>query len=162
SASMTAAGAATLFITNDYLRVAKQDQVTSDKALQRALDWLGDHFAVNYNAGRDPPPQKDQDNGVEEGEMQMGGMRLRFRRRVGANIVHFMRHASERHMNWQIVGVDAPLSDLREAPILYLSGDRPVMLSESQRNNLQAYVNEGGLLLFANTSKTDDFTNSVT
>lgn len=90
-----------------------------------------------------------------------GAGRWNNRPRDAANFIHFMRHAAERHMNWQIVDSQAPLSDLREAPILYIASDRPLELSETQRNNILSYVNEGGLLLLVNEGKGDAFTRSA-
>lgn len=250
-ASMTAAGAATLYITNDYLHADKARDLNvpyTNKALDRAVEWLGKNFAVDLNAGRDSDIA-GQDNGgaaEDDGAMFPGlfrkreegtfvhymlfgyervgeasgltrfgkhrwfdegaehliatqaydgswrgtigpicdtaysllflsrgrspvamqklefGTRWNNRPRDAANFVRFMRHATERHMNWQIVSADAPLEDLRESPILYLASDRPIQLSESQRQNLLTYVNEGGLLLFVNEGSTDAFAKSVT
>lgn len=255
-ASMTAAGAATLYITNDYLHASDSHDLmipTTNKELDRAISWLGENFAVDYNAGRDTDlkPRNDiddmlqglgvrkRDNGsfvhymlfgyervgeasgltrfgkhrwFEEGArflletqaydgswnaqdpLEVGPIcntayallflsrgrspvaiqKLQFgpdgkgrwnnRPRDAANFIRFMRHATERHMNWQIVSADAPLDDLREAPILYLASDRPITLTdltETQRQNLLTYVNEGGLLLFVNEGATDAFAKSV-
>ena len=56
--SMTAAGAATLFITNDYLHAGKQKDLskpTVNDELDRAIAWLGRHYNVEHNPGRDQP-----------------------------------------------------------------------------------------------------------
>jgi hypothetical protein len=53
--SMTAAGAATLYITNDYLHSADArdlSKTVENKALTASLAWLGENFAVQFNAGR--------------------------------------------------------------------------------------------------------------
>jgi hypothetical protein len=63
-ASMTAAGAATLFLTNDYLHAHDAYDLfrqPKDAALDRAVEWLGEHFAVDYNPGRDPAPNRGGD-----------------------------------------------------------------------------------------------------
>ncbi|MBC8105743.1 MAG: DUF4159 domain-containing protein [Anaerolineae bacterium] len=253
-ASMTAAGAATLYITNDYLHASESQDLmvpTTNKELDRAIEWLGKNFAADYNAGLDTDlkPKNDvdaalaglgfrrRDNGsfvhymlfgyervgeasgltrfgkhrwfeegarflletqaydgswdgrdpveigpvantsysllfLSRGRSPVAIQKLQFgpdgkgrwnnRPRDAANFVRFMRHATERHMNWQIVSADAPLEDLREAPILYLASDRLIDLTESQRQNLLTYVNEGGLLLFVNEGATDAFAKSVT
>src|SRR5882724_10818347 len=57
-ASMTAAGAATLFITNDYLHAPKERDLSKpikNAALDRAVAWLGKYFSVDRNIGRDKP-----------------------------------------------------------------------------------------------------------
>jgi hypothetical protein len=63
-ASMTAAGAATLFITADYLHARDAYDLfrpANNAAIDRAIAWLGDHFAVDYNPGRDSPPNRQTD-----------------------------------------------------------------------------------------------------
>ncbi|CAN5328050.1 hypothetical protein BH09PLA1_BH09PLA1_13350 [soil metagenome] len=228
-ASMTAAGAATLYITNDYLHADQARDLSvpiANKPLDNAIDWLGKHFAVDLNAGRDTE-LRDKNGGDDDDDAMFPGFRFRRREngtfvhymlfgyeRVGeasgltrfgkhrwfdegaqhlidtqsydgswtgsigpicdtsysllflsrgrspvaiqklqfqnrwnnrprdaANFIRFMRHATERHMNWQIVSADAPIDDLREAPILYLASDRPLELSEPQRKNLLTYGN---------------------
>lgn len=84
------------------------------------------------------------------------------RSRDAANFVRFLRRASERHMNWQIVSADATPEELREAPILYLSGDRTFTLTDEQKAKLGAYLATGGLILAANEGPRDDFARGVT
>lgn len=57
-ASMTAAAAATLYVTNDALHAAREKDLTKpviNRPLEKAVQWLGDHFAVDRNPGRDSP-----------------------------------------------------------------------------------------------------------
>ena len=57
---MTAAGAVTLYITNDYLHASQEQNLElkrSNPPLDAAMNWLAQFFAVDHNAGRDPPPQ---------------------------------------------------------------------------------------------------------
>jgi hypothetical protein len=279
-ASMTAAGAATLYITNDHLHAADAMDLNvpaTNRPIEKSIEWLGRHFAVDHNAGRDSPiaeppangaagVMEDDNGGTDEqdngdptdrgdglprddvldglirrlgGENGRGGgwfvhymlfsfervgeasgltrfgehrwfdegaeflirtqsydgswfgswntetstayallflsrgrapvaiQKLQFgkrwnnRPRDAANFVRFLRFAAERHVNWQIVDVDAPLGDLREAPMLYLASDRPIQLTPEQREKIAAYVNEGGLLLLVNEGPGDAFARSA-
>jgi hypothetical protein len=56
--SMTAAGLATLFITQDFLHAAESVKLGSAKparheqAIERGLQWMGDHFSPSENPGK--------------------------------------------------------------------------------------------------------------
>ncbi|MGH7177305.1 MAG: DUF4159 domain-containing protein [Tepidisphaeraceae bacterium] len=245
-ASMTAAGAATLFITNDYLHAAEAQNLNVapvNKPLEAAVKWLGEHFAVDHNVGRDReiddgvplddmpdaqgPRRFDRsgtyvhyllfgyervgeasgltrfgehrwyDQGADylvrtqaydgswtgslgsevdtaysllflsRGRAPVAIQKLKFgerwnnRPRDAANFVHFMRHAAERHMNWQIVDIDATPEELRAAPILYAASDRPIPLNEPQKAALVEFVRQGGLLLLVNEGPNGDFAKSA-
>ncbi|HMB94413.1 MAG TPA: DUF4159 domain-containing protein, partial [Tepidisphaeraceae bacterium] len=75
---------------------------------------------------------------------------------------YFMRRASERHVNWQIVSADASADEFREAPLLYVASDREMKLSDAQKANIKNYLDQGGLLICVNEGDGDDFTKSVT
>src|SRR5205814_1256354 len=56
--SMTPAGAATLFITNDYLQDPQEPSLAESQPqmnvpLNKAVEWLGRNFSVSSNPGRD-------------------------------------------------------------------------------------------------------------
>jgi hypothetical protein len=92
-ASMTAAAAATLYITNDYLtsrESADLNKVIVNKPLDDAIKWLGDNFAVDVNAGRDTMLGQPHaaDNGVLNMFGQMG--------RNGGFYVNYMLFGFER------------------------------------------------------------------
>jgi hypothetical protein len=103
--SMTAAGAATLFITNDYLHANQQRDLQKpyiNTDLDRAITWLGRNYQVEYNPGRDSEvvdeddekKKTDEDDaiGALEGLMgQLGGRRNRMNW-----FVHYMLFAYER------------------------------------------------------------------
>ena len=66
--SMTAAGTATLSITDEYLNAdhaRNVDRPRRNQPLERAVAWLGRNFAVDANPGRDrplvPPPPEAPD-----------------------------------------------------------------------------------------------------
>ncbi len=65
-ASMTAAGLATLHITYDYLHSQQEvdlHKIVSHPSIDHGLQWLGDHFAVDINSGRDDPANFHKDGG---------------------------------------------------------------------------------------------------
>ncbi|HEY1629125.1 MAG TPA: prenyltransferase/squalene oxidase repeat-containing protein, partial [Tepidisphaeraceae bacterium] len=92
-ASMTAAAAATLYITNDYLtsrESADLNRLVINKPLDDAMKWLGENFAVDVNAGRDTELGQPHavDNGVLNAFGQLG--------RVGGFYVNYMLFGFER------------------------------------------------------------------
>ncbi len=78
-----------------------------------------------------------------------------------ASFVKYYRRASERHVNWQIVEIDAPLIEYHESPILYIAGDRRIDLTPAQKQKLKDYVDQGGLILAVNEGTRDDFARSI-
>ncbi len=64
-----------------------------------------------------------------------------------ANVVEWVGEQMEYPVNWQIVDIGAPVSELLEAPILYLSGNETLGMSDEQVAHLREYVQAGGLIL---------------
>lgn len=245
-ASMTAAGAATLFITNDYLHARDAEdlsRITVNAPIEQAIEWLGRNFAVEHNPGRDTRlgeqvradkalldilgelgrnsgtyvhymlfgyervgeasgltrfgPHRWFNEGADylirtqaydgswtgtigseadtaysllflsRGRAPVVIQKLQFdgrwnnRARDASAFTHFMRRASERHVNWQVVSLDAPADELRESSILYAVSDRAIKLSDTQKHRLRAYIHQGGLLVCVNEGKTNDFAQSI-
>ena len=255
-ASMTAAAAATLFITYDHLHRTSSRDLNAEgaskearaarEALDGAMGWLAEHFAVDHNPGIDtniirankggdleaalldqllpvvePDPtwlhyllfsyervgeasgltrfgrRKWFDEGATQllktqrydgsweadlgeeidtayallflarGRAPVVAQKLQFegrwnnRPRDLAAFVQFMRRASERHVNWQVVSIDDSPGELREAPILYIASDRPAKFNEQQREKLKQYVLQGGLILAVNEGNEDAFARSI-
>ena len=50
-------------------------------------------------------------------------------------------------MNWQLVTLDVPAEELRDAPVLYLGGDQELRFSEADEAKLKTFVNTGGMIL---------------
>jgi hypothetical protein len=244
--SMTAAGAATLYITNDYLHADEAQDLTNvyvNRQLEDAMTWLGVNFSVNKNPGLDtnlgPQQRPDRDmldvigelgrrsgvyihymlfgyervgeasgltrfgqlkwfdegadylvrtqaydgswngtNGTEvdtsysllflsRGRAPVVMQKLQFpgrwnnRPRDAAAFTSFMRRASERHVNWQVVSIDAAPDEFRQAPMLYLASDRPLVFTSPQKARLKAYIAQGGLIVGVNEGKGDDFSKSL-
>jgi hypothetical protein len=65
-----------------------------------------------------------------------------------AKITHYIEKNTERNLNWQIVNLARTSADeLQDAPILYLSGDRPLDLAPEDIAKLRQFVEDGGLIL---------------
>lgn len=64
-----------------------------------------------------------------------------------ANVVKWIGRQVERDFNWQIVNLDVSVDDLHDAPILYISGDQSLELSDEAQSRLKRFVQQGGLIL---------------
>ena len=65
-----------------------------------------------------------------------------------ANVTRWVEARTERRLNWQVLKLSAaPVDDLHDAPIVYLSGKLPVSLSDADMAKLKQYVEEGGLIV---------------
>jgi hypothetical protein len=64
-----------------------------------------------------------------------------------ANVTRWIGRVSEREFNWQIMGLDTPIQDWHEAPVLYLSGSDPLKISKTHVDKMRRYVEDGGLIL---------------
>jgi hypothetical protein len=78
-----------------------------------------------------------------------------------ANLVQYLSNAFERPVSWQIVDIDAPLDELCDAPILYISGAGPSEWSEDDIVKLRAFVYRGGAIISESSSSNADFTLDV-
>lgn len=64
-----------------------------------------------------------------------------------ANFTRWMGKQAKRPLNWQVVTLDMSIDDLQDAPILYISGSDPPVLTDAQTDLLRQYVLEGGLIV---------------
>ncbi len=67
----------------------------------------------------------------------------------------------DRLLNWQVVNLDAQVDDLHDAPILYISGDAGIDLSEPHKKKLKKFIEQGGMLLLNANGGNREFTASV-
>ena len=65
-----------------------------------------------------------------------------------ANLTAYIERNKEQMFNWQIVDLAAPLDELHDAPILYLSAESVPRLSAKDKATLRAYTDTGGTILF--------------
>jgi hypothetical protein len=210
--SMTAAGTASLFIIADVLEPASgcpcrsgrsQSQAgPSEKAIEKALDWLGGHFSAKDNPGKGGDrhlywlycvervgiaagykrfgvhdwykegaeilvkSQKDGQWGnfedtcfallfLYKGRAPVLFNKLKYdgewnqHRRDIANLTNFIQHTKEQQFHWQIVDVkEAPLEELHEAPVLYITAESPPKMSPKDKKKLRQFTDTGGTILF--------------
>ncbi|MEM6560313.1 MAG: DUF4159 domain-containing protein [Planctomycetota bacterium] len=69
-----------------------------------------------------------------------------------ANAALYTGKQTERTLNWQIIDVNAGpvdqiVDDLHDAPILYISGDQPLFISDDIKAKLKQYLLEGGMII---------------
>lgn len=64
-----------------------------------------------------------------------------------ANFSRWMGRQIERDLNWQTVNLKVPVEDLHDAPILYLTGNQELILSDEEAGKLKAFVDQGGMIL---------------
>jgi len=69
------------------------------------------------------------------------------RPRDAANLAKFVGQQTEGGVNWQIVNLNAPVEELHDAPILYISGNRPLKFTEADEAKFKLFVQQGGMIL---------------
>lgn len=78
-----------------------------------------------------------------------------------ANLAKWMgKSALEGFLNWQIVNLQVPVSDLHDAPILYMSGSEDLALSNQDIEKLRLFVEQGGMILGNADCGSKNFTQS--
>jgi len=68
-------------------------------------------------------------------------------RRDIANLTHYIERTKEQMFHWQIVELRAPLEELHDAPILYISAESVPEFDEKQKKKLRAFTDTGGTIL---------------
>lgn len=63
-----------------------------------------------------------------------------------ANVLRWFIRQSETDVNWQIVNLRAPATELIEAPVLYISGDTELSFTKDEMEKLREYVYLGGVI----------------
>lgn len=63
-----------------------------------------------------------------------------------SNLARYTSHQLERTVNWQVVPLSHPWTDWNDSPIVYLASHERVKMSESEIENLRAFVLAGGML----------------
>ena len=64
-----------------------------------------------------------------------------------ANLARWVGKEEETYLNWQVVNLKAPVEDLHDAPILYISGSMPLEFNQQEEDKLRLYVQQGGMIL---------------
>jgi hypothetical protein len=69
-------------------------------------------------------------------------------RRDIANLTHFVEQRKEQMFHWQIVELRAPLEELHDAPILYITAESIPGFTPEQTKKLRDFTDTGGTILF--------------
>jgi hypothetical protein len=64
-----------------------------------------------------------------------------------ANLASWVGPQQESFFNWQVVNLELKPEQLHDAPILYISGSRPLSFDSGQQETLRQYVEQGGMIL---------------
>jgi hypothetical protein len=83
------------------------------------------------------------------------------RPRDAANVVRYVAKQLEKPLNWQITTLDAPVSELLDSPILYLSGNQAVGFTEAEEAKIRSFLQQGGILLANSDCNAPSFAQSV-
>ncbi len=213
TASMTAAGVATLFITQDYLHDEEGlncgGNVNND-AIENGLRWMGEHFgqvgdtyslygterigvASGYkyfgttdwfkdgaerlvrsqaadgswtggypgstpvpstsfallflSRGRAPVMMNKLNYTINRANAKPLEGHWNERPRDVANLARWCGARIESDLNWQIVNLQVPASELHDAPILYISGDESLRFSDAEIAKLREFIEGGGMIV---------------
>jgi hypothetical protein len=68
--------------------------------------------------------------------------------RDAANLAGYVARAKEQAINWQVINLDAPVPEWHEGPILYISAETPIELTDEYKQKLRRYTDTGGTILF--------------
>ena len=80
------------------------------------------------------------------------------RPRDASNLARYVRYDFERPATWQVVGLDSPLADWHDAPLMYISGAGPCEMTDEQVAKLRTYVWQGGTILSEAACNNGSFT----
>ncbi len=64
-----------------------------------------------------------------------------------ANLAKWTGDQIETNLNWQLVTLEVPAAELRDAPILYLGGDQELNLSDADEKKLKEFIDTGGMIV---------------
>jgi hypothetical protein len=64
------------------------------------------------------------------------------------NFAEYASDVYEVDTTWQIVGLDQPMHELADTPLLYLATNEPFTLSVAKVDRLREYIDAGGMLVF--------------
>jgi len=136
-------------------------------------DWYAEG-AARLLAIQDTDGSWDKHQGIHEtafavlflvrGRYPVLANKLRYRGRWNARprdmagLTHWLSWNFERPVIWQVVDVDAAVTDWQDAPILYISGAGPCEFSDEQIRKLRTFVLRGGLILSEAAGNNGDFT----
>jgi hypothetical protein len=63
-------------------------------------------------------------------------------------LTEYVSAIKEQRFNWQIITFEVSVEQMHDAPILYISAETPLKLSDEQKQKLRAFTDTGGTILF--------------
>jgi hypothetical protein len=69
-------------------------------------------------------------------------------RRDVANLTHYVEWAKEQLFHWQVVDLAAPIEELHDAPVLFISAESAPKWGAAEKAKLRAFTDSGGTVLF--------------
>jgi len=69
-------------------------------------------------------------------------------RRDIANLTSYFRKMKEQMLQWQIVSLKAPVSELHDAPVLFITAESVPKFSDEDKKKLRTFTDTGGTILF--------------
>ncbi|MFP3937621.1 MAG: DUF4159 domain-containing protein [Phycisphaerae bacterium] len=78
-----------------------------------------------------------------------------------AALTRWLGETFETDMYWQIVNLQAPVSEWHDAPMLYISGSRSPEFSPSDIDKLRRYVQQGGVIFSTTECNARAFTSGI-
>ena len=67
--------------------------------------------------------------------------------RDAANLCKFVGAAKEQSIAWQAINLDVPVEEWHDAPILYVTAETQIKLTDDQKKKLRRFTDTGGTLL---------------
>ena len=68
-------------------------------------------------------------------------------RRDIANLTTYIEKVKEQMFHWQIVSLKAPVEELHDAPVLYITAEKPPEFSDAHKKKLRQFTDTGGTIL---------------
>jgi hypothetical protein len=68
--------------------------------------------------------------------------------RDAQNLCDYVGRLKEQRFNWQVINLEVPVEEMHDAPILYISAESPLKLTDEQKKKLRAFTDSGGTILF--------------
>ena len=83
------------------------------------------------------------------------------RQRDVANFTSWLTRTYETPLNWQVVDINAPISDWLNAPIVLITGRKNPHFTKAQIAKLREYVQDGGLVLCSPDGRSGRFRDAM-
>jgi hypothetical protein len=137
----------------------RYDLVKADQSTTTGLTPAAANPAASGNTPAQPPGDSEnlQENGALAGGQAsgIGGTvegNWNQRPHAIANLAHWAGQQVESELNWQIVDVNSPIAEFHDAPVLVITGDEQLTLTDIQKQKLRQFAEEGGLI-FGNANR---------